>query len=96
MTALRDDCACGHDRTCHFDGAHNCLAMRCECKRFSVDAPPKARVLPAANYPRLIDARKNKPHHTIACSCSSCAEWEYRRRHHLDEPADAFDDGWPP
>lgn len=36
--SIKDDCKCGHDRTCHFrhpDGTWcNCLAMHCDCKYF--------------------------------------------------------------
>ena len=68
MTSLRDDCKCGHDRSSHYRDAAvapvvwcNCLAMRCDCKRFVPYDAPSSPALP----PR-------PGHHLKACLCYYC------------------------
>jgi hypothetical protein len=39
MSTIRSTCRCGHDKTTHHEGAHNCLASWCLCKAYEVPGP---------------------------------------------------------
>ena len=73
----KDDCACGHDRSHHFDKTHNCLAMRCECKLFGEPLVPKTKCLPSVNYP-TINRPTRRPHDNPHCLCDACYRWMIR------------------
>jgi hypothetical protein len=78
MTTLKDDCKCGHDRIHHFDKTHNCLAMRCECKRFRAEGTPDT-IPPTDRSPDTPRMRDGKPHNDTACTCAACQAWLRKR-----------------
>lgn len=51
-------CRCGHVRSTHHEGRHNCLAVLCECKTYLDRRDPEIVTRPA--------------HHPLACRCYEC------------------------
>ena len=74
VQALRDDCKCGHDRGHHHDKQHNCLAMRCDCKRFRDPNTPDT-IPPTERSPDTPRVRSGKPHADGSCTCPACQAW---------------------
>lgn len=87
MSALKDDCECGHDRCHHYrDPAsgklYNCLAVHCDCKKFDQPAVVRKSVLRPIDRDEAPDTPRtplHKPHADTNCRCNACIEWTARR-----------------
>lgn len=87
MNGLKELCLnpeCGHEKDSHFFDEHgpgDCLAMRCDCRRFHKAAPTKGPKRAGANGVDEVDAwGANKPHADTSCLCRDCSLWFARKR----------------
>lgn len=70
-------CHCGHDRDTHYESAHTCLGMLCDCKAYhDRERPLPKPVRVAAPPPDDAEApptpRIGGNHHPAGCQCLTC------------------------